>query len=96
MLKKKSYAYYVIGGQYAAYLYGGAPTLLGAKRIAAKNIEHWDNNQGWRVPAIYRAEDVREVANFYGEGLAPCEGAFPVAAAQYIDGRVFWKELPED
>ena len=92
-MKNENYKYYVIGGQYAAYCYGAAPTLLGAKRLAGKNPEYWDNWQGWHYPAIYRAEDVREVVNFYGEGFAPCEGARPVAAAEYNNGRAEWREL---
>lgn len=84
--------YYVIGGQYVFHAYGSAPTLLGAKRLAAKNVEYWDNWQGWHVPAIYRAEDVREVVNFYGEDFAPREGACPVAVARYVNGRAVWEE----
>lgn len=72
---------------------GGAPTLTGAKRLASKTAEYWDNWQGWHIPAIYRAEDVRKVVNFYGETFAPCEGARPVAAAEYNNGRAEWREL---
>ena len=46
--------YAVIGGQYQSYCFGCTPTLLGAKRLARKNIELWDNWQGWHAPAIYR------------------------------------------
>lgn len=53
----KQINYYVIGGQYESCCYGGAPTLIGAKRIANKNREYWDNWQGWHIPKIYRAED---------------------------------------
>ena len=53
--------YYVIGGQYERYCYGGTPTLIGAKRLANKNKEYWDNWQGWHTPAIYRAEDTQIV-----------------------------------
>lgn len=84
--------YYIIGGQYAAFSYGGAPTLLGAKRLAGKCAEYWDNWQGWHIPAIYRAEDVREVVNFYGNVLAPREGAHPVAVARYVNDRAVWEE----
>lgn len=49
--------YYVIGGQYEDFCYGGTPTLIGAKRLATKNMEYWDNCQGWHKPKIYRAED---------------------------------------
>ena len=54
-MKKNNY--YVIGGQYESYCYGGAPTLIGAKRLANKNMEYWDNWQGWHTPRIYKAED---------------------------------------
>lgn len=83
--------YYVIGGQYAAYCHGGTKTLLGAKRLANKCAEHWDNWQGWHIPAIYRAEDTREVSNFYGKMRAPREDALPVAWARYNDGRPIWE-----
>lgn len=53
----KQMNYYVIGGQYETYCYGGTPTLIGARRLAAKNMEHWDNWQGWHKPKIYKAED---------------------------------------
>lgn len=53
----KQINYYVIGGQYESCCYGGTPTLIGAKRLATKNMEYWDNWQGWRKPKIYKAED---------------------------------------
>jgi hypothetical protein len=53
----KKYNYYVIGGQYESCCYGGAHTLTGAKRLANRNCEYWDNWQGWHTPRIYRAED---------------------------------------
>ena len=85
--------YYVIGGQYASYCYGGTPTLTGAKRLANKSAEYWDNWQGWHIPRIYRAEDVRECKNFYGETFCPIDGAEPVAIAYYNNGgRVVWEE----
>ena len=71
--------YYVIGGQYQAYNYGGTETLLGAKRLAGKNDEYWDNWQGWHRPAIYRAEDCFMCENFYGEQMVPKLDADPVA-----------------
>ena len=40
-MKKNNY--YVIGGQYEIICYGGTPTLIGAKRLATKNEEYWDN-----------------------------------------------------
>lgn len=54
-MKKNNY--YVIGGQYESICYGGAPTLIGAKRLASRNKEYWDNWQGWHKPKIYAAED---------------------------------------
>ena len=90
---KKANHYYVIGGQYAAYCYGGTPTLTGAKRLAAKNVEYWDNWQGWHVPRIYKAEDTRECTNFYGTSRCPVDGASPVAVAYYSkSGRVVWEK----
>lgn len=71
--------YYIIGGQYAAYNHGGAETLLGAKRLAAKNEEYWDNWQGWHRPCIYAAQDCEVARNFYGEQMLPVAGARPVA-----------------
>ena len=53
----KKINYYVIGGQYESICYGGTPTLIGAKRLATKNEEYWDNWQGLHKPRIYRAED---------------------------------------
>ena len=75
---KKQNQFYVIGGQYEHFCYGGTPTLLGAKRLANKSREYWDNWQGWHTPQIYRAEDVSLVENFYGETYAPKAGAMPV------------------
>lgn len=45
--------YYVIGGQYESHFYGVSKTLLGAKSLASRNKEHWDNFQGWTTPRIY-------------------------------------------
>ena len=49
----KQIRFYVIGGQYERVCYGGTPTLLGAKRLASKHEEYWDNWQGWHKPDIY-------------------------------------------
>ena len=88
----KKYNYYVIGGQYQAYCYGGASTILGAKRLASRNAEYWDNWQGWHIPSIYGAEDVEECNNFYGSTMVPKDGAVAVAWAQYRDnGRHVWE-----
>lgn len=60
-MKKNNY--YVIGGQYERICYGGTPTLIGAKRLATKNAEYWDNWQGWHKPQIYRAEDTEVIVS---------------------------------
>lgn len=60
MRKDNRNQYYVIGGQYEPYCYGGTPTLLGAKRLAGHHVEHWDNHQGWHRPHVYAAGDVIE------------------------------------
>lgn len=77
--------FYVIGGQYESYCYGGKDTLLAAKRLAGQCDEYWDNWQGWHRPSIYRAEDVEIVKNFYGTQVAPKELAMPVAV--YSNGK---------
>lgn len=89
----KKYRYYVVGGQYQSFCYGGTPTLLGAKRLASRNVEYWDNWQGWHVPAIFRAEDVRRADNYYGVTTVPVDGVNPVAVAHYNNGRVIWEEV---
>ncbi len=54
-------AYQVIGGQYEQTWYGESDSLHGAKVIAGKNKEYWDNFQGWHTPKVYRAEDCMEI-----------------------------------
>ena len=49
---KTNNKYIVIGGQYDYRTYGTAATLTGAKRLATKNAEYWDNWQGWHVPEV--------------------------------------------
>ena len=53
--------YQVIGGQYEQYWYGESDTLRGAKCIATRNREYWDNWQGWHKPNIYKADDVQVI-----------------------------------
>lgn len=78
MSKKANY--YIIGGQYYFYCYGSAETMTGAKRIAGKHDEYWDNWQGWHRPSIYKAEDcILADTQFHGEQMIPAEGAHPVA-----------------
>ena len=91
----KKIKYYVIGGQYQSYCYGGTPTLLGAKRLAKKCAEYWDNWQGWHIPNIYRAEDTVECHNFYGDARCPMEGALPVAWAWYNGSISIWEGTDE-
>lgn len=63
----KEYKYYVIGGQYQWYCYGGSNTLHGAKCLASKNVELWDNWQGLRTPKIFRVQDTEVITGeFYG------------------------------
>lgn len=77
---KKEVKYYVIGGQYEAFNYGGTPTLLGAKRLARKRMEYWDNWQGWHTPAIYAAEDCEEGTTFFRRStIVPKIDAEPVS-----------------
>ena len=55
--------YQVIGGQYESVWYGESDTLLGAKQIATKHTEYWDNWQGWHTPDIYLAEDTQVITS---------------------------------
>lgn len=82
---KKTNNYYAIGGQYESYCIGGTPTLIGAKRLANKNMEYWDNWQGWHRPSIYRAEDTKvvesrgRITSYDGDMIrVPKYGAMPV------------------
>lgn len=83
----KKINYYVIGGQYEFFTHGGTPTLLGAKRLAGKSEEYWDNWQGWHRPDIYRAEDCAPAENFYGSQMLPKADAYPVAVWDSCDKR---------
>lgn len=53
--------YQVIGGQYEQNWIGESDSLHGAKIIAGKNKEFFDNWQGWHTPSIYKAEDCEDV-----------------------------------
>ena len=53
--------YQVIGGQYESRWYGESDSLRGAKRLARKHQEYWDNWQGWHTPAVYHVYDVDEI-----------------------------------
>ena len=67
----KKTGFYIIGGQYRFRCYGWAPTLLGAKRIASRHDELWDNWQGWHRPKIYAAEDCIELDGEYSGEIVP-------------------------
>ena len=54
-------AYQVIGGQYEYQWYGESDSLRGAKIIAGKHKEYWDNWQKWHTPRIYKAEDCKKI-----------------------------------
>lgn len=62
--------YQVIGGQYESSWIGESDSLHGAKILATRNMEYWDNWQGWHKPCIYRAEDV-EIVKSYGRICTP-------------------------
>lgn len=95
-MSKQKNKYYVIGGQYECYCHGGAPTLLGAKRLAGRSMEFWDNWQGWNIPSVYRVEDTEICNNFYGTNRCPVDGAHPVAVAEYDNGKIKWFFTDED
>lgn len=61
--QKNMKAYQVIGGQYEQYWYGESDTLRGAKIIATRHEEYWDNWQGWHTPRIYAADDVQIITS---------------------------------
>lgn len=87
MLKKTGF--YVLGGQYASYCHGWCRTILGAKRLARKSQEYWDNWAGWHTPSIFAAADCEVRETFHGEDVVPnheCRG--PVA--WYKNGK--WEE----
>ena len=81
-MKAKKDGYYVVGGQYKYICYGWCKTLLGAKRLARKNQEYWDNWAGWHTPSVYEACDC-------SGDMIPYYGAYPVAI--YKNGE--WNEV---
>lgn len=84
--------YCVVGGQYRDYCCGERETLLGAKRLAGKSMEYWDNWQGWHIPKIYKIEDT-EIVSLDGESVrVPKPGATAAAKGTYKDGKITWKE----
>ena len=84
--------YCVFGGQYRDYCCGERETLLGAKRLAGKSMEYWDNWQGLHIPKIYKIEDT-EIVSLDGESVrVPKPGATAAAKGTYKDGKIIWKE----
>lgn len=84
--------YCVIGGQYQDYCYGERETLLGAKRLAGKSMEYWDNWQGWHIPMIYRLEDTEISINNNGKMRSPKSGVTAIAKGRYKNGKITWVE----
>jgi len=56
----------VVGGQYYSHIYGSSSTLHGAKCIATRHAELWDNWQGWHVPSVYASSDLDNGCPAYG------------------------------
>lgn len=70
--------YQIIGGQYDSQWYGESDSLRGAKNIAGRNKEYWEDVQEWHTPHIYDSEDV-QVIEVQGRTIrAPKHGAIPV------------------
>lgn len=53
--------YQIIGGQYESIWYGESDSLLGAKQIASRHVEFWDNYRSWNVPKIYLSDHTEEI-----------------------------------
>lgn len=70
MAKKNNY-YVIGGGECGDICYGGTPTLIGAKRLANKNLEYFSDPSRWVRPLIYRAEDtvVEEIRDVLDKGV---------------------------
>lgn len=88
--------YVVIGGQYEHHFYGTTDSLQGAKVLASRNEEFWDNWKGWNTPMIYAGKDCRIIETkgmiTYPDGreiIVPEEYARPMLAKR--DGR--WVEV---
>lgn len=55
--------YQIIGGQYEYKWYGESDSIRGAKCIATRHVEYWDNWQGWHKPLIYKSDDIVEIVS---------------------------------
>jgi hypothetical protein len=75
--------YQVIGGQYEQYWYGESDSIRGAKIIAGRNKELWDNWQGWHTPNIYEAKDC-EVIESRGR-ITTSDGQMIVIHKEYAE-----------
>lgn len=83
--------YVVIGGQYMQRYYGITNTLRGAKRLASRNLEYWDNWQGFHVPKVYAIEDCTED----GDQMFVHSWIQPVSVGSYHKGRIKWTDSYE-
>ena len=84
--------YQIIGGQYKDYWHGESDSLHGAKIIASRCAEYWDNWQGWHTPVIYTADPVQDTPHDDYSQRARIDGARPFA---YHDGHR-WRAYRED
>lgn len=91
---KEQKNYYVIGGQYLYLCHGTASTLIGAKRLATKCVEYWENCQSFRYPKIYEAKDIQEITSFDNEcsTYVPKENAEPIATREWGDRWVTYEK----
>lgn len=55
--------YQVIGGQYEQHWYGESDSLHGARVIAGKHKEYWDNWSGWHTPGIFLSENCIDIVS---------------------------------
>ena len=72
--------YVVISGQYETYIIGYSDTLRGAKLLAIKNKEYWDNLQGWHKGIIYRTEDCEFIK---AKGMITIRDGVEIAVPKY-------------
>ena len=79
----------VIGGQYYFEWYGESDSLRGAKMIASKHEECWDNWQGWHKPSIYLASDCVKDDRYHCAIPDKFHGAQPVSV---WDGKT-WEDF---
>ena len=73
--------YQIIGGQYEQFWYGESDSLHGAKVIAGRNKEYWDNWQGWHTPSVYKREDCERI--ICKGWITKCDGATTIVHKEY-------------